>query len=152
MTGEKLDLTHEEVEKIGKALKNPEFRNLLTDYCEELNDPAPVYRQRYQQEVIELEKQRGFNVTFIDPEPGYVIKTVSSFDDRKVFINVCSNQLIGDSRLMPHAVHTSSHGNMLWSVPHSLTPPRTDFDKSKQKCIVFDIVYHPNTLQLGELF
>lgn len=33
------DLTHDEVNKIGRAMKKPEFMGLLSDYMMEISDP-----------------------------------------------------------------------------------------------------------------
>ncbi|KAJ8977465.1 hypothetical protein NQ317_014552 [Molorchus minor] len=51
-----LDLSRDEVERIGEALKKPEFRKLLTDYVEELQDPEN--KKIYEEEITQLEKER----------------------------------------------------------------------------------------------
>ena len=40
MPGEQLDMSKEELERLSEALKKEEFRKLLMDYAEELQDPA----------------------------------------------------------------------------------------------------------------
>lgn len=37
--GDLKDLTHEEVNRIGRAMKKPEFMDLLSDYMMEISDP-----------------------------------------------------------------------------------------------------------------
>lgn len=139
-----IDITKDELDRIGKALKNEEFRNLLVEYCEELNDPAT--KKQYEEEIILLEKERGIDVTFINPTSGYVIKT--SVDGNKLaFINVCSNVNVEKST----SKYTSQDGSRghQWSLPHLLSPPRDDINNSGTKCIVYDVIFHPETLELA---
>ncbi|KAJ8935310.1 hypothetical protein NQ318_010375 [Aromia moschata] len=64
---------------------------MLTDYVEELQDPKN--KKLYEDEITQLEKERGVDVTFIHPKPGYVIKT-SVNGNKKAFINICANDHI----------------------------------------------------------
>ncbi|XP_018324059.1 protein kintoun [Agrilus planipennis] len=140
-----LQLTKEEVEKFGDALKNKEFRKMLIDYVEEVQ--SPENQRIYEQEIIELEKQRGVDVTFLKPNAGYVLKT-SADGEKKVFVNICSNDLIKKPTSNP-SVEDGSRGYQ-WQVPHSLTPPRDDVDKQGKLCKVYDFVCHPSTLELAQ--
>lgn len=137
---EDLGVTKEELKTIEGALKKEEFRKLLQDYVDEVTDPE---NQRiFEKEITELEKERGNDVTFIHPTPGFVIKT--SLDGKsKAFINICSNENIGKPSSVP------DDGGMHWSVPYSQAPPREDVDKKNNICYVFDVVFNPNTLQMA---
>lgn len=142
-TWKDLEITRAELDNIQEALKNKEFRKLLVEYCDELTDPAS--RKKYQEEITQLEKERGVDVTFIDPKPGYVIKT--SIDGNKLaFINVCSNENVRK----PSSKPTTKDGSvgMNWSLPHLLSPPRDDLNKKGKRCTVFDVIFHPETLIL----
>lgn len=135
------DITREELDNIGKALKNEEFRKLLVDYCEEMTDPAT--RKQYEEEITELEKERGVEVKFINPVHGYVIKT--SVEGNKIaFINVCSNENVQKPISVP-AMQDGSRG-INWSVPHLLSPPREDLNKKGKRCNVYDVIFHPEAL------
>lgn len=68
-----LNLSQDEMSRLSEALKKEEFRKLLLDYAEEISDPKN--RELYEQEISALEQERGMNVTFIHPEPGYCLKT-----------------------------------------------------------------------------
>lgn len=138
-----LDLSRDEVNRLGEALKKEEFRKLLTDYVEEIQDPRN--RQIYEQEVIQIERERGQEVTFLHPTPGYVIKT-SVNGKQKAFINICSNENINKPSSSA-SVKDGSKG-LEWSVPHSLSPPREDLDNKGVRCQVYDVLFHPNTLHL----
>lgn len=138
-----LDLSRDEVNRLGEALKKEEFRKLLSDYVEEIQDPRN--RQIYEQEVIQIERERGQEVTFLHPTPGYVIKT-SVNGKQKAFINICSNENINKPSSSA-SVKDGSKG-LEWSVPHSLSPPREDLDNKGVRCQVYDVLFHPNTLHL----
>lgn len=141
---QELNLTRDEVNRIGEALKKPEFRQLLSDYVEEIQDPKN--KELYEKEITELEKERGNDITFIHPKPCYVIKT-SVDGSRKGFVNVCSNELVGK----PSSTPTVKEGEkgLTWSLPHTLSPPREDVDNKRQRCQVFDVIFHPDTLHLA---
>lgn len=140
-----LELNKDEVERLQDALKNEEFRKLLVDYVDEITDPEN--QKVYQNEIIQLEKERGIDVKFINPIAGYVIKT-SVDGDKKCFINVCSNDLIQK----PTSVPKSQDGTkgLEWTLPHTITPARDDFDNKKIRCQVYDVVFHPDTLHLAK--
>lgn len=139
-----LDLSRDEVERIGEALKKPEFRKLLIDYVEELQDPKN--KQLYQEEITLLEKERGIDVTFIDPKPGYVLKT-SVNGNQKAFINICCNEHISKPSSSP-SFQEGTKG-LSWSLPYSLSSPHEDVDKKGVRCQVFDVVFNPDTLHLA---
>lgn len=138
-----LDLSRDEVNRLGEALKKEEFRKLLSDYVEEIQDPKN--RQIYEQEVIQIERERGQEVTFLHPTPGYVIKT-SVNGKQKAFINICGNENINKPSSSA-SVKDGSKG-LEWSVPHSLSPPREDLDNKGVRCQVYDVLFHPDTLHL----
>lgn len=140
-----LDLNKEEVERLKDALKDEQFRKMLVDYVDEVTNPEN--QKIYQNEIIQLEKERGVDVQFINPVAGYVIKT-SVDGARKCFINVCSNELIQKPTSIPKS-HDGSKG-LEWSLPHSITPPREDLDNKKIRCQVYDVVFHPDTLHLAQ--
>lgn len=52
-----LDLNKEEVERLTTALKDKEFRKLLSEYVEEVRNPEN--RKLYEDEITQLEKERG---------------------------------------------------------------------------------------------
>ncbi|XP_046992453.1 protein kintoun [Schistocerca americana] len=138
------EITKDEVRNITEALKKEEFRKLLVDYIEEVNDPEN--RKKYQEEITILEKERGYDVDFINPEPGYVIKT-SVDGTKKAFINVCKSEKIQK----PTSSRASKSGTkgVNWSLPYSQVHPRDDLDKSGKRCLVYDVVFHPDTHDLA---
>ncbi|XP_050304870.1 protein kintoun [Anthonomus grandis grandis] len=139
-----LNLSRDEVNRIGEALKKEEFRKLLVDYVEEIQNPEN--RKKYEEEVAQIERERGQEVTFLHPNAGYVIKT-SLNGTQKCFINICSNDNIKKPSSSP-SVKDGARG-LQWSVPHSLSPPHEDIDNKGVRCQVFDVLFHPDTLHLA---
>ena len=142
---EDLELTRDEVERLGTALKKEEFRKLLAEYTEEINDPEN--KKRFEEEMTELEKERGIDISFINPEPCYVLK--SSVDgQKKAFINICKNDKVSKPTSVP--MTQSGSPGLNWSLPYTQAPPRDDLDKNGNRCTVFDVVFHPDTHRLAE--
>lgn len=141
---EDLEVTKGELKDLTECLKKEEFRKMLIEYAEEVNDPEN--KKLYQKEITELEKQRGVDVTFVNPEPGYVIKT-SVNGDKKCFLNISQSKIVNKPSSQP----SENDGNrgLQWSIPYTLAPPRDDLDKKNARCTVFDVVFHPDTLYLA---
>lgn len=143
---EETQLTRSDLDAIHDAMKHKKFRDMLADYCEEVRDPAN--QAIYQKEMVQLEKERGYDVTFINPKGGYVIKT-SVAGDRKAFINICSNDNI--QKPSCNVEEVNGKRGMNWSIPYSLIPPREDYDSKRERCVIYDVVFHPDTLRMAEL-
>lgn len=141
---EELNLTRDEINRLGKALKDDKFRELLSEYAAEISDPEN--KRRYEEEITQLEKDRGMNVQFIHPEGHHVLKTRSA--GGKIFINVCSSQLI-DKPSCEAARNRDGKPGQNWRLPFSLTPGRTDRDASGNSCVIYDVVFHPDTLYMA---
>ena len=143
---EDLDLSQDEIQRLSNALKNEEFRKLLVDYAEEISDPEN--KKRYEEEILQMEKERGMDLKFVHPEPGYVVKTTVD-GDKKAFINICKNDNIAkpssEKKVVPGGV-----AGLSWSIPHSFAPPRDDLDNHGKKCKVYDFVVHPDTYRMAE--
>lgn len=137
---EELDVTKEELDGIGEALKDEQFRKLLCEYAEEIADPANRAQREREMQLYELE--RGVRLTFVRPRPGFVVKT-SADGERKVFVNICSDDAVAEPSCRPDA------GGQRWSLPHCLSPVRRDYDRARKPCDVYDVVFHPRVLQLA---
>lgn len=146
---EELEVTREELDSFQKCMKEDGFRQLLKEYADEINDPDN--RKIYQSEITQLEKERGVDVTFVNPEPGYVIKT--SLDGKtKCFLNIGKSDRVTKPTSQPGAgtPDNGSRPGLSWSIPYILAPPRDDLDKKNTRCKVFDVIFHPDTLYLAE--
>ncbi|XP_025601810.2 protein kintoun [Athalia rosae] len=141
---EDLDVTKEELDTLTDCLKKEEFRKLLFEYAEEVTNPEN--KKLYEKEITQLEKERGVDVTFINPEPGYVIKT-SVDGSKKCFVNISKSSTV--EKPTCHPTYEGGNKGLQWSIPYTLAPPRDDLDKKKTRCIVFDVVFHPDTIHLA---
>lgn len=119
-----MDLSRDEVERLANAMKDEQFKKLFFDYVDELQDPENV--KIYQNEITQLEKERGVDVTFINPAPGYVIKT-SVGGEKKCFLNVCTNENV--KKPSSSVAEREGARGLQWSLPHTLSPVREDVDK-----------------------
>ena len=144
---EDLDISNDEAKRLCDAFKNDEFRKMFMEYAEELQDPEN--RKRYEEELAMLEAEKGMDVKFVHPEPGYVMKTTVD-GDTKAFINICKNEHV-EKPEVSRALNPKT-GVMApnWSLPHTMAPPRDDTDKEGQKCRVFDVVFHPDAYRMAE--
>ena len=113
-----LDATPEEVERITKALKDEKFRQLFFEYAKEISDPEN--RRKYEEEISQMERNRGTDVVFVHPEPGYVIKTNVN-GEKKAFVNVCKSDKVAKPTSSEVRRDDGKVGTQ-WSVPHSLAP------------------------------
>ncbi|XP_069772481.1 protein kintoun [Narcine bancroftii] len=143
---EELELTREEVDRFSKALKEEKFRRMLSEYAEEISNPEN--KKKYEEEIIQLEKERGVDVKFVHPIPGHVLKT-SIHGDKKCFINVCSNELINKPACKPGRDGDGALGQH-WSLPYGLAPVREDVGKGGQKHLICDVVFHPDALYMAD--
>ncbi|KAM9465953.1 protein kintoun [Clarias gariepinus] len=142
---EELNMTPDEINHFTKAMKNEKFRELLHEYAEEISNPEN--KKKYEEEITQLEQERGMEVKFIHPSPHHVLKT-SVNGKEKCFINICSNNLINKPTCEARANEQGQVGQC-WSLPYSLTPGRPDRDSRGNKCMIYDVVFHPDTLYMA---
>ncbi|KAL3872690.1 hypothetical protein ACJMK2_035900 [Sinanodonta woodiana] len=143
---EDLNLTQDEIQKFEKAFKDEKFRQLFIEYAEEISNPEN--KKRYEEEITLLEQERGMDVEFIHPEPGHVLKTTAD-GKQKAFINICKNEKIGKPTSERKTLSDGKSG-LSWQIPHSFAPPMENLDKGGKKCVVFDVVFHPDTYRMAE--
>ena len=140
-----INLSKKELNRIENALQDKEFVKLLGDYANELNDPEN--KKKYEEEIAKLEEERGMSVVFINPKPGYVLKTKNLATGNKVFINICSDDNIAKPTSKVERVAGSQ--GLQWSIPYSQSQPREDVDKGGDKCMVYDVIFHHDALYLA---
>jgi len=144
---QKVDIEKEEFERIREAFGKEEFRKLFFDYVEEIQDPEN--RKLYEEEIAQLEKERGVDITFIHPKPGFVVKTAID-GELKCFINIASSVHVERPNNEVSVNSQTGERGLSWSIPMAQTPPRDDFDAKNKLCKVFDVVFHPDALHLGK--
>uniref|UniRef100_A0A8C1SN90 Dynein, axonemal, assembly factor 2 n=1 Tax=Cyprinus carpio TaxID=7962 RepID=A0A8C1SN90_CYPCA len=107
----------------------------------------PENKRRYEEEITQLEKDRGTDVQFIHPEAHHVLKTRGAGEKR--FINICSNQLI-DKPSCEAGRGRGGKAGYNWRLPFSLTPGRPDRDAAGNRCVIYDVIFHPDALHAAE--
>ncbi|XP_027524779.1 protein kintoun [Corapipo altera] len=135
-----LDLSAEEAERLRDAFRDEKFRALFAEYAAELTDPEQ--RRLYEEEVAALERERGVEVRFVHPSPGFVLRT-SQEGSRRCYINVCSNAMLAEPQA--HA----ERGGQRWALPYSLAPGREELRRGSRRRLLYDVVFHPAALRLA---
>ncbi|KAL5009024.1 hypothetical protein ScPMuIL_014605 [Solemya velum] len=143
---EDLNLSNDEIKRLGEALKDEKFRKLFVEYAEEISNPEN--RRLYEEDIRRMENDRGSDIQFIHPEPGHVLKT-SVDGEMKAFINISKSDKL-DKPGSRREKNAQGQSGLHWTIPHSFAPPREDLDKNNTKCKVFDVVFHPDTYRLAE--
>ncbi|XP_001360324.3 protein kintoun isoform X1 [Drosophila pseudoobscura] len=143
---ERADITKDEFEAIREALSKEEFRKLFFDYVEEVQDPEN--RKIYEQEITQLEKERGVDIKFVHPKPGFVVKT-SIDGELKCFINIASSPEVARPNSEVGMNPETGGRGLSWSIPMAQTGGRDDCDAKNNHCKVFDVVFHPDALHLS---
>lgn len=141
-----LDITSDELNRLTNAFKSEKFRELFVEYCQELSDPEN--RRVYEQELRQLEAERGIDVTFINPAAGFVIKA-SADGQQKVFINVAKCANVGRPTSECGVSKQTGEKGLNWQLPFVQSKPKHDFDRNRVICAVFDVIFHPDALHLA---
>ncbi|XP_075049721.1 protein kintoun [Mixophyes fleayi] len=140
-----LNVTSDELERFRVAFQDARFRELFAQYAEEISDPEN--RRRYEQEISEMERERGVDIQFIHPQPGHVLQT--TLGGQKIcYLNVCSNPVVRKPHCVP-ATDAEGRLGQRWSLPCSLTPAREVLSPEGLKEVIYDVVFHPDTLHLA---
>eukprot|EP00042_Codosiga_hollandica_P034668 m.244976 g.244976 ORF g.244976 m.244976 type:complete len:705 (-) comp54469_c0_seq1:57-2171(-) len=139
--------TADELQRLEAAMKDEQFRKLLVEYAREIQDPAN--KKLYEEEIRQMEAAQGNNVKFINPEPGFVVKTALLATQMKVFLNICQSDVV--EKPSSRTVTRDGKRGTDWSLPHSLSTHREDTDKGSQVCIVYDVVFHSQALRLATM-
>ncbi|KAI3382716.1 hypothetical protein SNEBB_006910 [Seison nebaliae] len=136
-----LNLSQDEMSNLKNAFKSKEFCKLFAQYAQELE--SPENRELYENEIIELEKERGHaNVKFIHPSPQYVVKTITEDRNKtKWFINIGTCKEVAEAKFCRE--------KMVWNIPHSMCPKRDCVDHVQRESVAVDVVFHPKTIELG---
>lgn len=140
-----LKMTADEIDKFTKAFKDEKFREMLRDYAQEISDPEN--KKRYEEEIKLLERERGNNIEFIHPKPFRALKT-SVNGKQKCFINICGSDKVGKPEFK-YGVSEDGRRGQCWSLPHSLHPGRQDADPKGNKIMIYDVIFHPDTLHIA---
>lgn len=123
---DELDITGDELQRIQSAFQNADFKRLFGEYMTEIADPDN--RRLYEQELTQLELERGVRMQFVRPEPGYVLQTIADGLHR-TFVNVAQCDLIG--RPSSECGRQGDRGTigLHWRLPYAQAPVHRDYDE-----------------------
>ena len=153
-----VDITVGELGRIEKALKQDEFRKLLVEYANEVQDPKS--KENYEADIIKLEAERGIKCTFLRPQPGHVVKARHLDDNNektvgktekagaskvggKAFINICWDPNVAKPESRQAVDGSTGKSGVRWSVPYCQSRPRQETDSKGIPCDVYDVIFHP---------
>ncbi|BES95999.1 Protein kintoun [Nesidiocoris tenuis] len=139
-----IDMSKRELNDLKEAFKKDKFKELFKEYIDEVNDPKN--QAIYEKELLQLEKERGADSTFLRPSPGYVIRT-SAEGDCQAFVNVCYNEKIDRPQCEPVVRNGQTGSN--WSVPHVFSKGRMEMTRDGAEMLVYDVLFHPMALDLA---
>lgn len=140
-----LNMTEDEVDRLAKAFKDENFRKMLHDYAQEISDPEN--KKKYEEEIKLLEQERGNTIEFVHPTPFKALRT-SVDGSQRCYINICANDKVGKPSSSQGVSEEGCRGQY-WSLPHNLHPGRQFTDKKGNKFIVYDVIFHPDTLHIA---
>ena len=153
-----VNITAGELGRIEKALKQDEFRKLLVEYANEVQDPKS--KENYEADIIKLEAERGIKCTFLRPQPGHVVKarhldnnneknvgkkesSEASKLGGKAFINICWDPNVAKPESRQAVDGSTGKSGVRWSVPYCQSRPRQETDSKGTLCDVYDVIFHP---------
>lgn len=138
-----LNISEEEVKRMTQAFENPQFKELFLDYVKEIENPDN--KAKYEEEIRQMERERGIEAKFIHPTPKECLHTKEHILQMNAFVNIATNDLVDEAKCL----RDEKKRGFNWTLPHSMTPPREDmFDGGK--CKIYDVIFHPNTYRMGE--
>mmetsp|Transcript_2939 Transcript_2939/g.6670 ORF Transcript_2939/g.6670 Transcript_2939/m.6670 type:complete len:816 (+) Transcript_2939:63-2510(+) len=142
------DVTQEEMSKLGKAMKDPKFRDHIQEYLDEVSDPA--HRGEYEQYLEQLEAKGELpkGQELLRADPGMCVKTSIRFksgQEQKLFINLCQTPQMKDVEFL-----SSGSGGQNVNLPFTLAPPRPDKDKHGENCLTLDMAVSNDTFKRAD--
>lgn len=158
-TGSKSSMTRDEQDKFLSAMRDPEFRSLLSDYMAEISDPANRTETEQYLAQLESEQKVPADKQLVRPTPGFVVKSKwreaaaaagASTPHLKLFVNVCSSDKLQPPSSSPVTQPATGNPGTSWHLPYSVGPERLEKDKGGASAVTFDVCFHPTTLAFAK--
>ena len=126
------NLSREELKKIEKSMKRPEFMGLLNEYMMEISDPKN--KNEYDEYLKQMEREgelpKHMKLAKLKPEfcfRTHIVSTKNKKHEMKFFINMCSTDYIEKPSCEPGPEGNGQSG-FNWKVPNSMGKIRYDQD------------------------
>ena len=128
------NLTRDELKKIEKSMKRPEFMGLLNEYMVEISDPKNKNEYDEYLRQMEREKELPKHMKLAELTPKFCFRTfiVSSKNKKhemKFFVNMCETRYLEKPACEPAPDENGKVGYS-WRIPNSMGKIRYDQDKS----------------------
>ena len=78
--------SEEEVKRMTQAFENPQFKELFLDYVKEIENPDN--KAKYEEEIRQMERERGIDAKFIHPTPKECLHTKEHILQMNAFVNI----------------------------------------------------------------
>eukprot|EP00668_Euglena_longa_P046267 GGOE01061951.1.p1 GENE.GGOE01061951.1~~GGOE01061951.1.p1 ORF type:complete len:555 (+),score=184.50 GGOE01061951.1:126-1667(+) len=126
-------------------MEKPEFRKLLNEYFEAMQDPETKKEEEEYLKQLEREAEEGnYQLQILIPESAFCVKCRNKARE-KVYINICTSDKVEIFR----EDYTGQSRNATWNIPLSIGKPRSEVDKHGKAIETYDAVFHPKTVQLA---
>ena len=128
------DMTRDDLKKIEKSMKKPEFMGLLNEYMIEISDPKNKNEYDDYLRQMEREKELPKHMKIVEIRPKFCFRTFlvsqkNKKHEMKFFINMCESEYLEKPGCEPVASEDGQPG-FNWKVPNSMGKIRYDQDKS----------------------
>uniref|UniRef100_A0A0G4HQC5 PIH1 domain-containing protein 1 n=1 Tax=Chromera velia CCMP2878 TaxID=1169474 RepID=A0A0G4HQC5_9ALVE len=137
MTSNAPELTAEEVERLQRSMRDPRFRDMFSDYVDEISDPKHRGEQEQYMRDLETKGECPKNTVLLEPSPGVCARTAMKFaggSTQKVFVNICYSEGLQEISFEARG------GGQMVNIPMVMSRPRPDKDKSGNTCMTIDCV------------
>lgn len=132
-------LTREQLKKIEKSMKKPQFMGLLNEYMIEISDPKNKNEYDEYLRQMEREKELPKNMKLVQLKPKFCFRTFivsqkNKKHEMKFFINMCETEYLEKPSCEAVGGNDGKPGYS-WKIPNSSGKIRYDQDKSKLNTI-----------------
>lgn len=127
-------LTRDDLKKIEKSMKRPEFMGLLNEYMVQISDPKNKNEYDEYLRQMQREKELPKHMKIVQIKPRFCFRTFivsqkNKKHEMKFFVNMCESQYLEKPSCEPAPTSDGKVGYN-WKVPNSMGKIRYDQDKS----------------------
>lgn len=150
-----LGVTRNEMKGLSKAMESQEFRDIMSEYMNDISDPK--HKDELEKYLTQCEENGELppNTKLIRPTAGFCLKTTSTkllnrkekkFFEQKTFINVTSHEFIE----APRKVERMNNGKRgyTFELPYRVSKGRPDQDVKGDICTTYDVVFNPEVIKM----
>lgn len=154
-----LNMNKNEMRGLVKAMESPEFRDIMSEYMNDISDPKN--KEEMEQYLAQCEENGELppNTKLIRPTAGFCLKTTSSklvnrkekkYFEQKTFINITSHEVMDP----PKKVERINNGKKGYSfeLPYRVSKGRPDQDTKGDMCTTYDVVFHPEVISMSMIY